>query len=69
MAMKMFKRNPDGVASVGDRIRGCIALACCIGGFVGGYHAENVQWQAFFMIVGFLCMITAIGIIFKEADY
>lgn len=69
MAMKMFKRNPDGIASRGDKIRGLIALACCIGGFAGGYNAENVQWQAFFMIVGFLCLLTTVGIIFKEADY
>lgn len=68
MAMKMFQRNPSGLASVGDRIRGCIAIAFCIGGFTGANYSENNQWLAFFMIVGFMSMLTAIGIVFKEQD-
>lgn len=66
MAMKMFQKNPEGLASVSDRIRGCIAIVCTIGSFTCANYAENNQWLAFFMIFGFLSMITALGIVFKE---
>ena len=64
----MFQKNPDGLASVADRIRGCIAIALTIGSFTGANYAQNNQWLAFFMILGFLSMITTIGIVFKEMD-
>lgn len=68
MAMKLFEKNPDGLASVADRIRGLTSLACCIGSFVGANYAQNVQWQVFFMIVGILTMCLTIGIVFKDMD-
>ncbi len=68
MAMKMFKRNPDGLASVGDRIRGVIALVFCIGGFTCAYHATDAQFEMFFMLVGGLSMLTVLGIMFKDFD-
>lgn len=68
MPLPMFQGNPNGLASVGDRIRGCIALVFCIGGFTVAYNAPDTQWQAFGMIVGFLSMLTTLGIVFKDMD-
>lgn len=62
----MFQRNPNGLASRGDKVRGCIALALCIGSYVAAYHATDNQWLAFFMVNAFLNMLVAIGIVFKE---
>jgi len=64
----MFEKNPDGLASVADRVRGCISLVFCIGGFTVAYNAPDTQWQAFGMIVGFLCMLTTLAIMFKDFD-
>lgn len=68
MAMKLFEKNPDGLASVADRVRGLIALVLCIGSFTGANYAQNVQWQIFFMIVGILSMCLTVGIVFKDMD-
>lgn len=65
----MFQPNPNGLASVGDRIRGCISLAICIGSFTAAnYSFHSQQWMAFFMITGFLNMLVTLGIMFKDME-
>jgi hypothetical protein len=63
----MFEPNKSGLATVGDRVRGCIAMVITIASFTCANYAVDNQWLAFFMINAFLNMLVTIGIVFKEA--
>ena len=60
-------RQPK-LATVGDRIRGCIAIALCIGSFTAANYATDQRWLGVFMICGFFYMLTSIAIVFKNFD-
>lgn len=62
----MFQPDPSGLASVSDRVRGCITMVLTIASFTCANYAVDNQWLAFFMINGFLNMLVTLGIVFKE---
>lgn len=67
MALQMFQKNKSGLADRGDKIRGLIAVALCIGSFTAANYSFHDQQQlVFFMITGLMNMLVALGIVFKE---
>jgi len=56
------------LATVGDRIRGCIAIALTITCFSIGANATDQQFQIPAMIAGILYFCTSIAIVFKDMD-
>lgn len=68
MPSPLFEKNPDGLASVGDRIRGCISVVICISSLTCANYSTDNQWLAFFMLTGMLNMLVTIGIMFKDMD-
>ena len=67
MAVNFLKGNKDG-ATVGDKIRGVIAIALTITCFSVAANTTDQQWQAACMVAGFLYMLTSIAIVFKDMD-
>lgn len=60
---------PKGkVASVADRVRGCIAIALTITCLSMGANATDQRWQAVYMIAGMLYFVTSLAIVFKDMD-
>jgi len=68
MPSPLFEKNPDGLASIPDRIRGCISLVVCITSFTCANYSTDNQWVTFFMIMGVLNMCVTLGIMFKDQD-
>ncbi|MDZ4833946.1 MAG: hypothetical protein SGJ27_09220 [Candidatus Melainabacteria bacterium] len=62
----MFQPDPSGLASISDRVRGCITLVITIASLTAANYAVDNQWLAFFMINGMLNFLVTIGIVFKE---
>ncbi len=63
----MAKRQVK-LASVPDRIRGCIAIALTVTCLSIGANATDQRWQAVSMIAGMLYFVTSIAIVFKDVD-
>lgn len=62
-------RPPKGkIASVADRVRGCIAIALTITCFSIAYNAADQQVQIPCMIAGILYFCTSLAIVFKDMD-
>lgn len=61
-------RGPNNVASIPERIRGCIAIALTIACFSFGANVTNQAWQAGFIVSGMLYMLTALAIVFDKYD-
>ena len=62
----MFQPDPSGLASISDRVRGCITLVITIASLTAANYAVDNQWLAFFMINGMLNFLVTNGIVFKE---
>jgi len=56
------------LASVADKIRGCIAIALTISCRTYGANATDQRWQAVAMIAGLLYFVTSLAIVFKDVD-
>lgn len=63
----MAKRK-EKLATVPDKIRGCIAIALTITCFSIGANATDQRWQAVSMIAGMLYFVTSLAIVFKDVD-
>jgi hypothetical protein len=60
-------RKPK-IASVADRVRGCISIVLTITCLSVAANATDQRWQAVFMIAGILYLLSTIAIVFKDMD-
>ena len=60
--------NNGGLATIPDRIRGCIAIFLCIASLTWGCNTDDRQWQVSCIIAGIFYMMTALVIVFEKYD-
>ena len=56
------------LATVGDRVRGCIAFALTIACVTGACNTDSRQWQASFLFGMVLYLCTGLAIVGESMD-